>query len=275
MSRRWVSAGVAVAVVVGTVIVGAIALHRGETQPRFLASVTPIDVTTEECLAMVRTSSYGFGDSLAKTQCGKAEHGAWFDVTVQNVGDQEGFLKTCMVVGLDGDGLQVFKAAISFFPIQWPPGPPVNAGTSRTLRWYGLVVDPIIPSDKPLKVYRIVCPAVEYDGARPRVGDFASQRRQCSGSNWSAASPRQGRDQVLTLEDASGEGRMQMCGSAMGVTAGGGYYRGPTESEGGQCRARVHCPMPSCGCLVRSPSGIWNLLPAYWSGVSPERSRLP
>jgi hypothetical protein len=165
MNRRWVAAGGIAACL--AVIVGAIALRGGAAHPRFLASLTPVEVTTEECLATVRTSGYGFGESLAQTQCGKAEHGAWFDMTVRNVGDQEGFLNTCTVVGLDGDGLQVFKAAISFFPIQWPPGPPVNVGTSRTLRWYGLVLDPIIPSDKPLKVYRIACPPMEYDGSVP------------------------------------------------------------------------------------------------------------
>ena len=88
-------------------------------------------------------------------------------MTVKNVGDQEGFLKPCKLEGLDEEGYPVLKATMSFFPIQWPPGPPVNLGEARTLRWFGLVVDPATSQEESVARYAISCPAVDYDGPVP------------------------------------------------------------------------------------------------------------
>jgi len=158
--------GIAAGVVTAAVAAGTVALLHSEAHPRFVASVTRVEVTSEECRAL-GTDTYGFGQDLAAMQCTNASHGVWFDVTVENLGDQEGFLKTCTVEGLDSSGRRVFKAIMSFFPIQWPPGPPVNAGESRTFRWYGLVVDPTTAREGSVGRYTTACPAVEYDGPVP------------------------------------------------------------------------------------------------------------
>jgi hypothetical protein len=140
-----------------------------EDHPYFHTTAVPAAVDDAACRRLVR-DQYGFGEDLTNRHCSRADSALWLDITVRNTGDQTGFLPTCSILGFDPSGAQVFVAEMKLGPIQYPPGPGVEPGRIRTIRWYVRVKDlnaaEPIPRGR-VERYEARCPAVEYDGPVP------------------------------------------------------------------------------------------------------------
>jgi hypothetical protein len=132
-------------------------------RPRFVASVSPIQVSLHECLNVV--SGRGWNSGYVSTACRDAATGTWFRAEVMNVGHRLAFLTDCMVIGLDPAGHRGFVGTLGTGHPAPNGGLAVDAGKSVTWEWY-VVGTPFKPPPQ-VSHYQVACTPIEYGDKIP------------------------------------------------------------------------------------------------------------
>jgi hypothetical protein len=154
------------AILVGIVVlvVGAIAFVHHVRGARFVASAQPVEVSSEACLAMVRTQ--GFGSSSADFICADAEGSPWFSFTVRNLGHRGAWFNHCLVQAFDSSGSVVYRTEIGFGRSglgAGPAGPFLDPGEVFSHPWYSKTQLPRATAVR----FAAECPPIDYGENEP------------------------------------------------------------------------------------------------------------
>jgi hypothetical protein len=163
--RTWIAVAIlsTLVLVAGLTSLGIIYDHL--QRPKFVATLSPIQVSTPECMALITDPfRHGYNSGSAQAMCQEASTGIWFRAEVRNVGHRLAFIKDCVVTGLDSAGHQGFVGTLRTGDPA-PAGLGVDAGTSVTWEWY-VVGTPFKPPSQ-VSHYETRCAPIEYDGHVP------------------------------------------------------------------------------------------------------------
>ena len=102
--RTWIAVAILsiLALVAGLAALGIVYDHL--QRPRFVATASPIQVSTPECMALITDPRHGYNSGSAQAMCQDASEGIWFRAEVKNVGHRLAFIRDCVVIGLDPAG---------------------------------------------------------------------------------------------------------------------------------------------------------------------------
>jgi hypothetical protein len=168
IQRRWWIAPVLLVLVLvaGVTALGVVHHLRGA---RFVGTVSPVQVSSEQCVDLLVHLPYGFSSQNASSTCQSATMAAWFHAEVRNVGHRMAFLKYCNLVGRDRLGQELFVGELAMFQGN-PAGFPLDPGKSVAWEWYltrqNTTNIPFQPQAQAMD-YELRCPAIDYGGPPP------------------------------------------------------------------------------------------------------------
>jgi hypothetical protein len=162
--RTWIAVAILsiLALVAGLAALGIVYDHL--QRPRFVATASPIQVSTPECMALITDPRHGYNSGSAQAMCQDASEGIWFRAEVKNVGHRLAFIRDCVVIGLDPAGHQAFVGTLRTGDPA-PAGLGVDPGTSVTWEWY-VISTPLQPPAQ-VSHYETRCSPIEYEGHFP------------------------------------------------------------------------------------------------------------